>query len=93
MDFIPMLHALGLPTMAFKPQEFSDNLIAHADAYKKAVQPAKQEAVEKLPNEEKKAEIEEESQKLAMDDELKKQQMQATQAATMIATAVETLRL
>lgn len=82
-DFIPMLHALGLPTMAFKPQEFGDNLVAHADAYRKAVQPAKQEAVEKVPNEEKKAEIEEESKRLSMDEELKKQQMQQTQAATM----------
>src|SRR5437660_292377 len=45
LEFVPALFTMGLPTQKFKPQEMSDKLTQHGEAYKRALAP-KKEAVE-----------------------------------------------
>ena len=76
-DFIPALHAMGMPGLSFKPTEFSDSLIAHADAYRKTIQPKKEQAIDQqVASDDKKQEIEDESKKISQDEDLKKSQQQ-----------------
>ena len=72
-DFIPRLHALGLPPFNFKPAAFADGLIAYSDAYQKALAPMKEQAADEIADPGQKRAAEEEAQRLALDDGAKKQ--------------------
>ena len=77
-DFIPAMHAMGLPGLSFKPAEFSDKLVAHADAYRKAIEPKKEKAVDQqVASDEKKQAIKEETKMETQEDDVKKTQQQS----------------
>lgn len=75
-EFVPALHALGLPLRNFKPAELSGRLVEHAQAWRDARQPAKEQATELAQDEQKKQEVEQEAQQL-MQDEGERRQLQA----------------
>src|SRR6185295_7439670 len=50
LDFVPALLQLGLPSINYKPQQFTDKLIAHATSYRKAFGPAKDQLADKAPD-------------------------------------------
>lgn len=72
-EFVPALHALGLPLRSFNPADLSARLIAHAQAWRDARQPAKQQASELAPNDQKRQEVEEEVRRLQQDEGERKQ--------------------
>lgn len=84
-DFIPALHALGMPSINFKASHFADKLIHHASSYRKAIEPMKdQVARDATQSADKKADVDKEAQQVAQDDELKKKQATLTEQATAV---------
>ncbi|MSP60319.1 MAG: hypothetical protein EXR72_08255 [Myxococcales bacterium] len=72
-EFIPALYQLGLPSHAFKPADFAQNLQNHAEGYRRAMGLKREEVTEKVPENEKTAELEEQGQKDIIQEEGKKQ--------------------
>lgn len=78
-QFVPALYAMGLPSYAFKPQQFAEDLKQQADDYRRAMGLQVKEVEEKQPEVEsqKKQEIEEQAQK----DMMQQQEKQEVAAA------------
>jgi hypothetical protein len=74
-QFIPALYHMGLPSYAFKPQQFAEELKLQADGYRRAMGLQIKEVEEKQPveDEAKKHEIDEQSQKDMMMQQEKKE--------------------
>lgn len=75
-QFIPALYHMGLPSYAFKPQNFAEELKLQADGYRRAMGLQVKEVEEKQPEaqqEKNKQEIDEQAQKDMMQQQEKKE--------------------
>jgi hypothetical protein len=81
LEFVPALLHLGLPSINYKPQQFTDKLVQHATSFRRAFEPAKEQVAENTKADDgKKSEVEQEEKQVLQDDELKRKTVDQSQS-------------
>ena len=73
IEFVPAIYQLGLPSRAFKPADFSQTLIDHAEGYRRSMGLKRDEVKEQVPENKKSEELEKQGMKdMALEEDKKR---------------------